>query len=296
MKKLLNIEFGERLLVIGGLVNLLLAVTKITTGLLGHSNVLLADGAESMIDVFSTVMIWMALRYAAKPPDQDHPYGHGKAESLAALIAGGVLLGVGLLIAIFSITQLVAVAHGHHPRAPKLYTLMVLITVIIFKEILFRLIARRAKQIRSSAMLAEALHHRSDMIISLTALIGISITLIGGAGYENADDWAALGACFIIFYNAFIIIKSSLGEMMDARVNISETLLEMACEVEGVRSAEKCRVRKSGLSLIADLHIRVNAEETVREGHAISHAVKDQIINSELGVNDVTVHLEPDKI
>lgn len=288
---------GENLVVLGGVTNLLLAIIKITTGLLGHSHVLLADGTESMVDVFTSSMVFVALRYASRPPDKDHPYGHGKAESLAALTGGVILFVAGIALAFFSISHLLLSFYGiknHH--APALYTLPVLLVVILFKEMLFRFISHQAKKIRSSAMLADALHHRSDAIISITAIIGISISLIGGAGYENADNWAALGACLIIFYNAFNIIRSSLGEIMDARVNITGTLLKLACQIDGVRSAEKCRVRKSGLSLIADLHIRVDSEATVREGHRISHEVKDRIINANLGVDDVTVHLEPDKI
>ncbi|MFI0347515.1 MAG: cation diffusion facilitator family transporter [Chthoniobacterales bacterium] len=285
---------GQRLLLAGAFVNLFLSLVKTTTGLLGHSNVLVADGMESMVDVFSSLMIWMALKYGAKPPDQDHPYGHGKIESLASLVGGVILFGIGIIIAFFSITRLIEVTNSHLHHPPEAYTLLLLVTVIVFKAALFQAMVRRARAIGSTAMLADALHHRSDVIISLTAFTGISISLI--AGYQNADDWAALAACIIIFYNALIIIHTSLGEIMDAQVpnQLAEKMIAMACEVPGVRSAEKCRVRKSGLAFIADLHIRVDAEATVREGHAISHAVKDHLINANIAVEDVTVHLEPD--
>ena len=286
---------GQRVLLVGACLNFFLGVAKASAGLFGHSNVLLADGIDSMVDVFSSLMIYGALRYAAKPPDSEHPYGHGKAESAAAVAGALILFVVGVIIAIFSIKNLIAVAHGLLPHRPENYTLAILVIVILCKEGLFQLIAHHAQKLGSTSMLADAWHHRSDVVISLTAFIGITISLFGGTGYENADDWAALVACLIIFYNAVAILRISFGEIMDARVSsgMEETIIKIACEVDGVRSAEKCRVRKSGLSLIVDLHIRVDGALTVREGHAISHKVKDRLINADLALEDITLHLEP---
>lgn len=287
---------GQKITLAGAVLNFALGIIKSAAGLLGHSNVLIADGIDSMIDVVSSLITWGALKYAAKPADKDHPYGHGKIESLAAAAGAFILFAVGITIAIFSIHQLIAVAHGFLPHRPEIYTLAILIGVIITKETLFQIIARHARLIGSTAMLADAWHHRSDVIISITALIGITVSLFAGSGYETADDWAALVACFIIFYNALGIFRTALAEIMDATVSkgMEETIIKLACEVPGVRSAEKCRVRKSGLALIADLHIRVNANITVREGHAISHNVKNHLTNANLALEDITVHLEPD--
>jgi cation diffusion facilitator family transporter len=287
---------GQRIILAGASLNFILGIIKSTAGLLGHSNVLLADGMESMIDVFTSLITWSALNYASKPPDSDHPYGHGKAESLAAVAGTLILLGAGIMIAIFSIHQIIAVSHGFPPHRPKAYTLVILMGVILFKEALFQIMVRRARQIGSTAMLADAWHHRSDVMISLTAFIGIIISLFAGRGYESADDWAALIACCIIFYNAIAILRISLAEIMDARVsnNMEETIMKLACEITGVKSTEKCRVRKSGLSLLVDLHIRVNGNLTVREGHHISHQVKNHLMNSNLALEDITLHLEPD--
>ena len=168
--------------------------------------------------------------------------------------------------------------------------------MILLKETLYQVMAVRARKIGSNALLADAWHHRSDAVTSIAAFIGISISLIGGRGYAAADDWAALFACLVIFYSAFNMLKLSLGEVMDAQVSdeAKATILEEACSVPGVLSAEKCRVRKSGLAYLADLHIRVSGEISVRDGHDISHAVKDRLMNCSLPLDDVTVHIEPD--
>lgn len=287
---------GQRVILAGATLNLLLGIVKSTAGLLGHSNVLLADGIDSMVDVFSSLMTWGALKYAVKPPDEDHPYGHGRIELIAAIIGGFLLFSAGATIANVSIHQLIAISYGTLPQTPKIYTLVVLIGVIFIKETLFQLIIRRARLLGSTAMLADAWHHRSDVLISCTAFFGITLSLFGTHRYAAADHWAALIACGIIFYNAFIILRTSLAEIMDERVSdtLEKNILQLACKVEGVCSAEKCRVRKSGLILIADLHIRVNKNLTVKEGHAISHHVKNSLLNANLGLEDITVHLEPD--
>ncbi|MBX9577593.1 MAG: cation diffusion facilitator family transporter [Alphaproteobacteria bacterium] len=286
---------GQKLVLAGAIFNLVLGTVKTAAGLLGHSIVLTADGIESMLDVMTSLGTWFALGYASKPPDLDHPYGHGKAESLAAIISSLILWLLGLTIAFFSIHRLVNASHGLPPYQPKVYTLVILIVVILFKETFFQLIHRLSQKIGSTVMLADAWHHRSDMMVSLTAFIGISISLFAGSSYKNADSWAALVACGIIFYNATHIFRFSLAEIMDTRVSdqMEKTIIRLACEIQGVKSAEKCRVRKSGLVLIADLHIRVDGTMSVSEGHTISHQVKNHLLNAALSLEDITLHLEP---
>lgn len=288
---------GRSVVLAGVLLNILLSSGKIGGGILGRSNALIADGVESLLDLISSLLIWVALKYAAKPPDEDHPYGHGKAESLASLLGALVLASAGAMIAHNSIIQLIAVSHGHTPHRPSPFTLLILIGVILLKESLYQVMVRRARRIGSNALLADAWHHRSDAVTSIAAFIGISISLLGGHGYEGADDWAALFACIVIFYSAYNTLKLSLGEMMDARVSgdAESMILAEACSVPGVLSAEKCRVRKSGLAYLADIHIRVNPEISVREGHAISHEVKDRLMTNTLPLEDVTVHIEPEE-
>lgn len=286
---------GQKLILAGAIFNLILGTVKTAAGLLGHSIVLTADGIESMLDVMTSLGTWLALGYASKPPDSDHPYGHGKAESLVGIISSLILSLLGATIALFSIHRLVNTSHDLLPHQPKAYTLAILIVVIVFKEAFFQLIHQLSQKIGSTAMLADAWHHRSDMMVSLTAFIGISISLFAGRSYENADSWAALVACGIIFYNATHIFRFSLAEIMDTRVSdkMEKTIIGLACEIQSVRSAEKCRVRKSGLALIVDLHIRVNGAMSVSEGHAISHQVKNHLMNAGLSLEDITLHLEP---
>ncbi len=297
MKSYLQIKsaFGQKMMLWGVVLNIFLGILKSATGLLGHSNVLLADGIDSMVDVLTSLMTWGAMKYGTKPPDLDHPYGHGKAESLAAIAGAMILLATGLIITIFSINNIIDIGHGTHPNQTKRYTLVILIISILVKVGFFRLIFTQAKKIGSTAMLAEAFHYRSDVLISLAALIGISISLFGSAAFSCADDWTALLVCLIIFYNATTILHASFREIMDTQVSheLEKTILKLACEVEGVKSAEKCRVRKSGLSLLADLHIRVDAQLSVLKGHAITHQVKDHLLKANLDLEDITLHLEP---
>ncbi|MFZ4116490.1 MAG: cation diffusion facilitator family transporter [Chthoniobacterales bacterium] len=286
---------GQKVMLSGIFLNIFLGVIKSTAGLLGHSNVLIADGIDSIVDVFTSVMTWGALKYAAKPPDQEHPYGHGKAESLAAVAGALILLTTGIAITFFSIQNIISIQHGTLPHPPEKYTLLILLIAIVIKEGFFRVLTHQARKIGSTSMLAEAWHHRSDVMISLTAFIGIAISIFGGKRYANADDWAALLVCFIIFYNATTILHVSFREIMDAQVShdLEEKILKLACEIDGVESAEKCRVRKSGLSLLADLHIRVDGQLSVLKGHTISHQVKDHLLNANLALEDITLHLEP---
>ena len=272
-------------------VNALLAAGKILTGVLGHSHALIADGIESTADIFSSFVVWYALRWAAKPADDTHPFGHGKAESIAGMVVALGLLTAAVLMAIQSIREV------HHPRhAPAWYTLAVLAGVIVIKEILHRRVLKVGRGLRSTALTGDAWHHRSDALTSASAFVGISIALIGGPGYASADDWAALAACGVIAWNGFRIFRTALDEVMDAAVapEIVAQIRHMAGEVDGVLSIEKCRVRKAGPHLAIDIHVVVNGAMSVRESHRIAHVVKDHLLASAHRINDVTVHIEPD--
>lgn len=290
---------GGRLVLYGVALNAVLAVVKVMAGLSGHSNALLADGLESALDIFSSVLIWGALLYAGKPPDAEHPYGHGKLESLASVVAAIFVMGAGGWVALHSAGDIYAsFAPDHHrPPSPAPWTLAVLVVVIATKETFFRILLRASRRLGSTAMHAEAWHHRSDAITSIAALIGISIAVIGGPGWQSADSWAALLSCVLILRNGIRMLRVGVGEIIDEQVSpeLAGRILAIACSVEGVSSAEKCRVRKSGLTLIADLHVRVPPELTVRHGHEISHDVKDALMAASLNLGDVTVHLEPEE-
>jgi len=285
-----ELKAGLRASTLSIAVNIFLAAVKIVTGIVGHSYALIADGVESCTDILSSFVVWGGLRIASRPPDSTHPYGHGKAESLAALFVALALIGAAIGIAFQSIHEILI---PHH--APAWYTLVVLGAIILIKEGMFRFILKVGQDIQSNSLQSDAWHHRADAITSLTAFIGISIALIGGKGYEQADDWAALIGCCFIFYNGVRLLAPALDEVMDAAASpeIEAAVRDIASKVEGVRQVEKCRVRKSGVGLQMDLHVQVDGDLPVSRGHEISHQVKDSLMASRLTIHDVVIHIEP---
>lgn len=271
-------------------VNIVLMAVKITVGLVGNSYALVADGIESAGDILSSIITWVGFQLSLRPPDDDHPFGHGKIESLAGMFSGVALLVAAFIIGYHSILE---IKTPHH--APAWFTLPVLLAVVVVKMGLSRVISRVGSSVDSRALEGDAWHHLSDAITSGAAAIGISIALIGGPGWEMADDYAALVACVIIIFNGCLIIKSSLHEVLDGSVSqeLNREMRALAEEVEGVREIEKCRVRKSGIGMFIELHVRVDADISVREGHRIGHEVKDHIRAAKPQVVDIVVHLEP---
>ena len=272
------------------IVNLIFAAAKILGGLFGHAYVLIADGIESALDIAGSFVIWGGLKFAARPPDETHPYGHGKAEPIAAaLVAFGVLAAAAGL-ATESVREILT---PHHRPAP--FTLGILIVVIVVKEILFRYVNRIGRHAQSTAVQTDAWHHRSDALASTAAFIGISVALIGGSAWQSADDWAALFACAVIAANGIRLLRPALYEIMDTapRGHIVELVRDAARSVPGVRDVEKSFVRKMGLNFYADLHVKVDGEISVRDGHRIAHEVKHAIQQTDPRIADVLVHIEP---
>jgi len=271
-------------------VNLVFAAAKILGGLIGNAYVLIADGIESALDVAGSLIIWGGLKLAARPPDETHPYGHGKAEPIAAVVVAFGVLAAALGLAIESIRE---IRTPHHGPAP--FTLGILIVVIVVKEILFRYVNRVGRNVESTAVQTDAWHHRSDALTSAAAFIGITAALVGGRGWESADDWAALFACCVIAANGVRLLRPALYEIMDTapRGEIVARVRDAAAAVPGVIEVEKSFVRKMGLSFYVDLHVRVDAGITVREGHDIAHKVKRAIQDTDGRIADVLVHIEP---
>lgn len=279
-----------RVPLIGMAVNAALAVVKIVVGAVGHSYALIADGVESAADTVSSLVVWSGLRVAAAPPDESHPYGHGKAEAIAAAVASLALLVAAVFIAVQSVQEI------RHPHLlPHWWTLATLAVVVVVKEALARWTAKHGKAANSTAVESDALHHRSDAITSAAAFVGISIGLIGGPGYEAADDWAALLACGVIAFNGFRLLKAAVDDLMDAAppADLEKEIRSIAQGVGGVKAIEKMRVRKSGLHYFVEIHVQVDGAVTVREGHAIGHRVHDALIASPHSVADVFAHVEP---
>ena len=275
---------------VGAGINAALAVVKITGGVIGHSGALVADGIESCSDVVSSLIVWGGLRISLKPADADHPYGHGKAEPLAAVAAALALVAAAVLIAVESVKQILT---PH--ETPAWYTLLILAGVVVVKYLLARFVSSAGAMFDSTALKTDALHHLSDALTSAAAFIGIGIALVGGTGWEAADDWAALFACLIISYNGINLFKDGVNEIMDAAPSkeYEEKIRGVAGAVAGVLGIEKCLIRKSGLRRLIDIHVEVNGDLSVREGHEIAHRVKDALLASEHGVADVLVHIEP---
>ncbi len=273
--------------------NLLLAVLKWITGYFGHSYALIADAIESTSDVFASFLVMLGLRYANKPPDKNHPYGHGRIEPLVTFLVVGFLIASALVIAHQSISN---IQHPH--ESPEPYTLIVLAVIIILKELFYRYVKKKSSETGSLTLRADAWHHRSDAITSGAAFVGISIALWMGPGYEQADDWAALVAAVIIVFNSYRIFRPALGELMDEHVydELVEKIRTVSLQTKGVLGTEKCLIRKNGISFLVDLHVIVDGSLTVRAGHETAHRLKDKLMVTIPTIGDVLVHIEPEEL
>jgi cation diffusion facilitator family transporter len=285
-----NLQIGARLALIGMIVNVAFAIIKITAGVFGNSYALIADGIESALDVAGSIVIWGGLRFAARPPDETHPYGHGKAEPLTAIFVALGVLAAALMLAVQSTRTLFL---PHHVPAP--FTLGVLVAVVIVKETLFRYVVRFGRSIASIAVEADAWRHRADVLTSVAAFIGISIALIGGEKWQSADHWAAIFVCLVIATIGVRLLGPALHDILDTapRGGIIDSVRQAAASVPGVIEIDKCLVRKMGLDFYVDLHVKVNGDISVREGHHIAHEVKRVIQQTDARIADVLVHIEP---
>lgn len=271
--------------------NFLIAVVKGTAGFFGNSYALIADAIESTTDVFASFLVILGIKYSSKPADENHPYGHGKIEPLITFIVVGFLIIAAVGIAYESVMHIMT---PH--KVPKPWTLIVLGTIILWKELSYRFTIKRSKDTGSTSLKAEAWHHRSDAITSVAAFVGISIALVFGEGYETADDWAALFASGFILYNSYLIFRPALGEVMDEHFydDMIEEIRDVSSKVDGVIDTEKCFVRKSGMKYHVDLHAIVDGKISVKEGHDISHKLKDELISQIPSIRTVLIHIEPE--
>ncbi len=271
--------------------NACLAIIKGLGGFFGNSYALIADAIESTADILASFLVLFGLKYTNRPADKNHPYGHGRAEPLITFIIVGFLITSATVIAYESFHN-IFIPHA----LPKFWTLFILAPIIIWKEISFQLVMKTAKVTNSSSLKADAWHHRSDAITSITAFIGISIALYFGPGYESADDWAALFASAFILYNCYHIFRPALGEIMDEHLydNLIDEIRTVSKTVHGVIDTEKCFIRKSGMKYHVDLHAIVDGNINVREGHDIAHLLKDTLREKIPNLGHVLIHVEPD--
>jgi len=270
--------------------NIALAVLKALSGFFGNSYALIADAIESTTDVFSSLLVLLGLRYSSRPPDENHPYGHGKVEPLITFLVVGFLITSATIIAYESIQNI-----GTPHELPKPWTLLVLAPIIIWKEISYRLVISKSRETKSTALRADAWHHRSDAITSIAAFVGISIALIFGEGYETADDWAALFASSFILYNSYLIFRPAFGEIMDEQVHddLIDRIRAISRDVDGIIDTEKCFVRKVGMRYHIDLHAIVDGNISVRKGHDLSHRLQDTLSEKLSNTGQILIHIEP---
>jgi cation diffusion facilitator family transporter len=274
----------------GLLVNTGLALVKLVAGVVGHSYALIADAIESFADIFASLVVWRGLRVASRGADDRYPFGYGRAEPLAAAIVGALMMVAALGIAVQAVREVVT---PHHAPAP--FTLAILVLVVAAKETLFRTVLRTAQATGSAAVGADAWHHRSDAITSAAAFVGISVALLGGPGWEGADDVAALFAAGVILVNASRILRPAAAELMDRApaADLLEAVTTAAQGVAGVRRTEKLRVRKVGTTYQVDLHVQADPVLSLRDAHVLSGMVKGAIRRAVPSVSDVLVHMEP---
>ncbi|MGE4170021.1 MAG: cation diffusion facilitator family transporter [Candidatus Margulisiibacteriota bacterium] len=272
------------------LTNLGLAIVKGAAGFFGHSYALIADAVESLSDAFLSVVIWLGITVSTKPPDENHPYGHGKAEPITALIGATALLVMAFGIGWHSLSQL-----GTEKPVPHRFTLFVLLGVILIKELAFRYLHKTGKDLHSTALKTDAWHHRSDALTSVAAFIGIAVAIVGGPEYRSADNWAAVLAAIVIGFNALMLMRPAFSELMDEAPDplLREKVIKAAESQDNIRAVETCHLRKAGLTYFVELHLEVDPEMTVYVSHALAHAVKEKLLGQFPMIADVLIHIEP---
>lgn len=280
---------------LGLLVNAALVAIKLTAGIVGNTYALVADAAESMTDIISSLVVWGGLRLAEKPPDEDHPFGHGRAEALAAAIVSITLLGAAIAIAVLAVRE---IRTPHHIPAP--FTLLIAGGVLVAKGLLARRVSRVGVATGSTALKGDAFHHLSDALSSLAAFVGIGIALLGnrylgGSGWESADDWAALIASIVVFANGVHLLRPAINELMDRTPSngIVEPIASAARATPGVREIEELKVRKAGLGYLVELHVQADPELSLRHAHVLSGRVKQAIRAARPDIQAVLIHMEP---
>jgi cation diffusion facilitator family transporter len=281
---------GVRLAQTGLLINAILVVVKVVTGIVGHSYALIADGVESSLDIFSSMIVWRGIHVAARSPDESYHFGYGKAESVASAAVALLLMGAAAGIAIEAIRE---IRTPHH--VPASFTLIVLVLVVIAKEMLFRRVLREGEALDSGVVMADAWHHRSDAITSAAAFIGISIALAGGADWAAADDYAALFASAIIAVNGARLMRPALADLMDRApaAELLEHVLEEASQEHGVLRIEKLLARRAGIGHFVTLHVQADPDMTLHDAHVLGGRVRARIVRNVPAVLDALIHMEP---
>jgi cation diffusion facilitator family transporter len=282
---------GIRATWIGSVVNLFLAVFKTWVGLLSRSQALVADGVHSLSDLFSDVIVILGLRWGRKSEDQDHPFGHARIETISSMVVGVVLIIVGLGLAQ---TAVAALGRGERP-VPSLLAIWAAAASIVLKEGMYRYTVVVGRRLRSPALIGNAWHHRSDALSSVAVLAGVGASYVHPA-WSRADAYAALLVTFFVLRVGVNLTWSAFKELSDTAPAPAEVeaIAEKAREVEGVRQVHDIRARYSGPQIFVEVHIVVDPNLSVRQGHEIAREVKWRLLGDLHDVTRVIVHVDPD--
>jgi len=281
---------ATRAAVLGLVVNAALGVIKLFAGLATNSFALLADSVNSLGDMFTSGVVVFALRFSQKPPDREHPYGHTRAEAIAGSNVALLIIVSALLVAWEAMRRI------YLPHAvPPAWTLWIAGPNVLIKEVLYRYKLKVGRRTGSTALIANAWDHRSDALCSLAVFVGLAVVRWGGPELIWADEAAAMVVVAAILWSATRLFRQSAHELLDAQADekLVREVEAAATSVPEVRRVETLWLRKSGLEYFADIHLEVDPDLTVAEGHAIGHRVKDKILREFEFVRDVLVHLEP---
>ena len=281
---------GKRAARVGILTNAMLAAFKLVAGIVGNSYALVADAIESSADVVSSTIVLGGLQVAGREPDDQYPFGYGKAETLAGAVVALMLFGAGAAIAIQAVRE---IRTPHH--TPAWWTLVVLVVVMVTKTVLSRRVATIGEEIGSRAVRTDAWHHLSDALTSAAAFVGILIAVVGGVGWESADDWAALAASGVIGVNGLLLLRPAVADLMDRSPDpeVLESIRRIASGVPGVLAIEKLAVRRVGLGYRAVVHVQADPSLSLRDAHTLGGTVTRAIHRDLLQVQSVIVHMEP---
>lgn len=279
----------ERVALLGLALNAIIGVGKLAAGILGHSYALIADAGESLVDVVGSLLVWAGLRYARVPPDDEHPYGHWRAESLAALLVSQLILLIGIAIAYGAFTRLIQDA-----PPPRPWTILVLLAVIVLKESMFRFQHNEAERAASPALESEAWHHRSDAITSVAALVGVTAAVLGGPQWAICDPLAGMFAAGIVLFNGIRLARTPLLDLMDTTApDIESAATAIAMRDSSVHAVEQAHARRLGRRYWIDMHIEVEPTMTVERAHRTTGRLKEAIRTELPAVTNVLIHIEP---
>ena len=281
---------GKRVALISMVICGFLAAAKIIVGLMGGSTAVVADGVESASDILASTVVLFGLVIAGKPPDENHPYGHGRLETLMGGAVGMLLSATGLAICIRSLAQL-----GHGGPPPAFYTIWPLLLSIAVKGSLSPIKFRFGRRMRSTALVADAWNDLVDVFSGLAALTGLGLTLYNPGRYASADHYGGFVVGLIVVFLGLRVIRDTTLQLMDTMPgpDLLDDIRRVALEVPGVMGVEKCFARNTGLKHHVDLHLEVDPALTVQASHDIAMKVRDRVVLELDWVADVLVHVEP---